>query len=270
MSCNFLALIQVYYPNLRTVKNQFAFHLLVLTLFFSFQACKKDSSTPDPLGQDDPLTKKIDSGTYNPNSYFPLKMGSYWIYEHLDNTLDTVRCSEVKSGVVANNYGKYDFTFHELSSNDLGTGLGTLEPVMSGRFNSASRPGYICDKGGYISKTFMVGNSLGPKEYYVAYTCGGSGFPRTNDVYICIDSNITYMGFPNVMQYAFTDAQNISKFDTSLNCRSLCVMLPLELKTNSDYTLSWYAKGVGLIRTERYLNGVLSDVMVLKSYSIPH
>ncbi|TNE82341.1 MAG: hypothetical protein EP332_00250 [Bacteroidetes bacterium] len=244
------------------MKNLIPAFVLVLVLFIAIASCSKEpiSDTPSVL---------VDSGIYNTDSYFPLKFGAFWIYKHQDGTWDTVRCGPLENDVLKTGYAELPYSFHRLSSNASDGNSFTHEPILSGKFTDDGRVGNYCIKFNLFTKRFMAGSGFHAGQYYVAFTCPSSGGPNTDNVYVCVEPNTSLNGFNQVANYIFTSHRNLENIDTaSVNPYQL--HLPVTLKPNCDYTQSWYAKGVGLVKTQRFAKGVLVDEMELQSYNIPH
>ena len=233
--------------------------LPVLGMVLLASSCKKDKDQPDP--QDTP-----DPGIYDPESWFPMKMGAYWVYQHESGFQEVIECGALKeySDYSATTQSSYPYKAHELSSNFPYDQLPDIEPRLNGRYTQdGRRPNAAeCHPQGNLVHLNILDPSFVRWQY----------FPRNKDcpeadpeIVLCLETDAKVGSFSGVRVYAITRASNI----VNLNSGSGTYIMDEQpvFKEDAVFSISWYARGVGLVRREIYENGELMDRMFLTSYS---
>ncbi|HCS20075.1 MAG TPA: hypothetical protein DIW47_05850 [Bacteroidetes bacterium] len=257
------------------MKNRNLFLPLIVIQIIGFillAACKKDQ--PVQLHDED-KKDPVDSGSYNPNHYLPMKMGAYWEYLHDNGKIEKVICSERFSyddtGVY--NY-RYEYKAHRLKSDYPYADLPKIEPVMNGSFISDEfsifRPfvGFCQKSKQKDSKILDV--KFGELRYQRIYDCPAGPTPLYYST--CLDTSTSIDNFPEVAVVLYSRSE---AFQSSLNPNQdmdtdpYKLLEPLIIEGNPAYSVSWFAKGVGLIRRDIYENQVLVDRMRLVKYYFP-
>ncbi|MDX5429733.1 MAG: hypothetical protein LPK49_01695, partial [Bacteroidota bacterium] len=90
------------------------FSLGLSLLLVSMISCRKEKGK----GIDEPIMQvPIDSGTYDPDSWLPLKFGARWEYLHDNGETEIVTCGPLVHDTTKSMYGtKYPFVGHYLTN----------------------------------------------------------------------------------------------------------------------------------------------------------
>lgn len=260
-----------------TIKNRFFIPNFSMVIFIVCSmviigSCKKDPIDP-PV--DDPDKVLIDSGQYNPNHYLPMKMGATWEYLHDNGRIEKVTCTEKLHHAFKDAYNvSYSYDAHHLISDYPNKELPEIEPMLQGAFAAGesriSRPYRDFCIRALLQDRKIFDIHYGVLRYQSIYSCGAGPSPWY--FIVCLDSSGSLDSFPEVavMLYAkmetFRSSINPSE-DIETDMYKL--LEPLILEGNAAYSVSWFAKGVGLVRRDIYENQVLVDRMRLVKYYFP-
>ncbi|MDX5320454.1 MAG: hypothetical protein LPK45_05120, partial [Bacteroidota bacterium] len=89
---------------------------------------------------------------------------------------------------------------------------------------------------------------------------------------ICLDTNVIEGGFDDVFLSMYAPVEGISVVEVEegdWDADQFRVKQPMVFKGPKQFALSWWAKGVGLIRRDTYENNKLIDRMRLVNYYFP-
>ncbi len=257
---------------LHSVKfNSTRFYTLAI-LIVSLLSCKKDPA-PTPA----PAVSPVDSGTYDPTSYYPLKYGMQWVFEDLNGNERTLNCGPhiVDSVFYHSNYYLVD-TGHRVEKLS-----GTSRFEQAGGIELFS---YICTKGGG-SKNIQFVYPLWPNNAIIRvdYSCpaGPTSIPRFIHA---ISADTSVNGYSHVKAFStFT----IPIFDIARDSSNLSVWMdwitqvgfsnppkqvptaPFDYRDSVNWSINYYARGIGLVKRENYEKKSLKSSWKLKSYHIP-
>lgn len=204
-----------------------------------------------------------------------MKLGAYWEYLHDNGREEKVICSEKLSFNYEDPYNyKYVYKAHWLTSDYPYSELPQLEPEMNGAFVSDEFVIYrpfrdFCQKAQYRNRK-ILDLKFGEFRYQKDYDC--SNGPASNFYITCLKSKIDVDSFDEVSVVLYSKPE---AFQASINpIEDICIdsyllLKPLLIQGNSAYSISWFAKGVGLIRRDIYQNQILVDRMRLTNYYFP-
>lgn len=230
--------------------------------------CKKD--VPEVKPEEKPLDWSLrDSGVYDTGSYFPLRVGAYWVYEHTNGDTDTSRCTK-----------------RSAQGHDTGY-------VYTAKLRKSSYEVYsFRDEGAYIGyKRFPSAPCYGdPRvfwptlkhlEYIYPISC--TYFPNpgqspqqkvwSEPMSICLSPDTSVDGYDHVKAYIKTYNNVSVQGETTpetvwpdYNVRRVTSIFFDPYK--SVYEENYYAKGIGRIKTLYYENAQLVDTERLIDYRI--
>ena len=234
------------------------FSCLVFCLLFS---CKKDKDTGAGIPKDPSPAWKLDSGVYNPDSYFPLRVGAYWVYEHDHSHVDSIYCF----GKVAYTY-KHPDGYQFLADTSFGlTGDAHSHILKSGSYKEYYIPGVMCQKGGISSWSFFA-EGYAAREFFYQNNCRiQSNYP----ICLCLAVDTTIGPYSNVVVFRETNENDLDSFEYEVNpVNKHFKLLTTDLKPSATYTDKYYAKGIGLVRIDAYSQGTLYSTIHLIRHKI--
>jgi len=257
------------------VMKLFVHHFFYLVLVSALlQACTKDK----PAETTDPAPTPVDSGVYDPNSLFPLKYGASWEYLHDNGQIETVTCGPLVHDTSTSMYGtKNPYVGHYLKNSlPFSTSLKT-EPKLYGKLVANSNVvlrayAVDCSKGG-LMPAVIADRSLGNMRFRPGHGGCSSGSPPISYYSICIDTSVSEAGYKDVFLSMNAPIEGVSVVEVEegdWDADQFQVKQPFVFKGPKQFSMSWWVRGVGLIRRDTYENNQLIDRMRLVNYSIPH
>ncbi|MBI1221488.1 MAG: hypothetical protein GC180_02695 [Bacteroidetes bacterium] len=246
--------------------------LFTLSIGLILLSCHKNKE--NPAGNQQPIKSTSlapDSGFYNPGSYFPLKWGAEWIYLHDNQDIEKVTCGpQFLDSMFDHGNGIFiTYEAHRLNSDYQNFTLpSSFTAGLNEKYwNERRIRNDFCNYHIGIIQEKMWCQQLKSGSYYPSFLCTGE-YPG-NDVMlnILIYSDSVQPGYTKVLK----TVQTRLKYELSQDTTSTGYMyeLPLKLTHDAEYTVCWFAKGIGLIQREYYQRDTLKDRMILQSYVIP-
>ncbi len=243
--------------------------VLFLSVLLIF-ACKKDTNPTLPPPPDPIPAWKLDSGIYDPNSYFPLRLGAYWLYENSDGSLDSVLCYDKAISVADTSFKIENYHFMPSSQQKDRSSLGCYK----GYWN-------VCKSNPCGFKIYLFWPEQNAYEFAYSRSCmyfikpGQSAqqaqwFEKPDQ--FCISADTSVDGFDHVKVYRNIefDETNLDTFayEPASPSSNFWKITSIRYKPTVTFEDHYYAQGIGRIRSVYYDAGILVNTQKLIRYRI--
>ncbi|MDX5320451.1 MAG: hypothetical protein LPK45_05105 [Bacteroidota bacterium] len=245
--------------------------LLILVVTLIVQCRKKEPEPIQPIHTDSLPQPATDSGTWNPNDLIPMVWGAEWEYSHTASKREKVVCGSKQTFTKKNSYSQevvYDC--HVLETDYLPKYF-DFEPFLHGQMRSSPYQVYrpnttTCYKGSFTHADIATLN-YGYNTLFPDVAC--SVGPNPGAYGICLDTNAQLDTFSGLFVFVYAKDWQTPQILMGLQKTGGDLENPIQLPDNNHFTISWYKRGVGLVRKDTYYRGQRLDKMVLRRYSHP-
>lgn len=247
----------------------FIFPTLFIWVLLS-NACKKDA---DPILPPPPApipAWKLDSGIYDPNSYFPQRLGAYWIYENSDGYLDsTLYYDKIPYGADTA-FKLENYHFAPQSEQKVRTSLGCYKGYQN-----------MCTVNPCNFKIYIFWPDQNAFEFAHARSCIYFLFPgqsaqqgqwRDKPEQFCLSADTSVDGFDHVKVYRNMDLNGTNldtfAFEPAVPSTTFWKITSIRYKPTATYEDHYYARGIGRIKSVYYDKGIRVNTKTLIRYWI--